>query len=132
MGHIKIMNDPQTPAFKAHKAPAKKAKTAPASGPKGAPVTKDKLAKAAEGKAAEEKAKSHAAQALKEAEARKAKEAEQAKEIGGPEGPEPTRYGRPAEACLRRRRRYRADPASGLRFGRDPRPRSASAKCRPT
>ena len=82
------MSVSKIPTFKAHKAPASKTKPAKAAGPKGAPVTQDKL-----DKAADEKAKSHAAQALKEAEARKAEEAKKAKEIGGPEGPEPTRYG---------------------------------------
>lgn len=40
---------------------------------------------------ARQRAASHAAQAVKDAEAAKA--AKREKEIGGPEGPEPTRYG---------------------------------------
>ena len=75
-------------AFKAHKAPTRKAKPAAAARPSGAPVSREKL-----DRAAEERAKSHAAQALKEAADRKARQADEEKEIGGPEGPEPTRYG---------------------------------------
>lgn len=41
--------------------------------------------------AARQRAASHAEQALKDAEA--AKQVRREKEIGGPEGPEPTRYG---------------------------------------
>lgn len=68
-----------TPEFKSRKAqPARKP---------------DASAKAAPGQdaAARKRAAGHAEQALKDA--RAAKQAERAKEIGGPEGPEPTRYG---------------------------------------
>lgn len=59
-----------------------------------APVPKAETpAKPAPGQdsAARKRAASHAEQALKDA--RAAKQTQRAKEIGGPEGPEPTRYG---------------------------------------
>ena len=62
----------------------KSRKAAPARPPEKSPAP-------ARGTAARERAAGHAEQALKDAVA--AKQAKREKEIGGPEGPEPTRYG---------------------------------------